>query len=198
MNEGTDKWMITEMNGSDNFWSFYSQEKGKWLSYPFQLLSPPPPQHSWMVSLFGTHVSLFLKCWDLRATCIVLVIFKQSALGDQYPKQLNQNSQGSQAETRNKQSQQYLDQNSHQLEVFHVRSLGWEDPLEEGMATHSSILAWRMSMDKGAWQAAQSMGCKESDTTEQLSTAQHRGILRLLWRGKNEDAEMKQRPGKWT
>ena len=26
-----------------------------------------------------------------------------------------------------------------------VRSLGWEDPLEEGMATHSSILAWRIS-----------------------------------------------------
>ena len=25
-----------------------------------------------------------------------------------------------------------------------VRSLGWEDPLEEGMATHSSVLAWRM------------------------------------------------------
>ena len=25
-----------------------------------------------------------------------------------------------------------------------VRSLGWEDPLEEGMVTHSSILAWRM------------------------------------------------------
>ena len=35
-----------------------------------------------------------------------------------------------------------------------VQSLGWEDPLEEGMATHSSILAWRMSMDRGAWQAA--------------------------------------------
>ena len=31
-----------------------------------------------------------------------------------------------------------------------VRSLGWEDPLEEGMATHSSILAWRIPMDKGA------------------------------------------------
>ena len=28
-----------------------------------------------------------------------------------------------------------------------VRSLGWEDPLEEGMATHSSILAWRIPMD---------------------------------------------------
>ena len=30
-----------------------------------------------------------------------------------------------------------------------VRSLGWEDPLEEGMATHSSILAWRIP-DRGA------------------------------------------------
>ena len=29
-----------------------------------------------------------------------------------------------------------------------VRSLGWEDPLEEGMATHSSILAWRIPMDR--------------------------------------------------
>ena len=29
--------------------------------------------------------------------------------------------------------------------------LGWEDPLEEGMATHSSLLAWRILMDKGAW-----------------------------------------------
>ena len=33
-----------------------------------------------------------------------------------------------------------------------VQSLGWEDPLEEGMATHTSILAWRMPMDRGAWQ----------------------------------------------
>ena len=32
-----------------------------------------------------------------------------------------------------------------------VRSLGWEDPLEEGMATHSSILAWRIRMDRGTW-----------------------------------------------
>ena len=35
-----------------------------------------------------------------------------------------------------------------------VQSLGWEDPLEEGMATHSSILAWRIPMDRGAWRAA--------------------------------------------
>ena len=32
-----------------------------------------------------------------------------------------------------------------------VRSLGWEDPLEEGMVTHSSILAWRIPMNRGAW-----------------------------------------------
>ena len=34
-----------------------------------------------------------------------------------------------------------------------VRSLGWEDALKEGMATHSSILAWRIPMDRGACQA---------------------------------------------
>ena len=34
-----------------------------------------------------------------------------------------------------------------------VRSLDWEDPLEEGMAALSSILAWRIPMDKGAWRA---------------------------------------------
>ena len=34
-----------------------------------------------------------------------------------------------------------------------VRSLGWEDPLENGLATNSSILAWRIPMDRGAWQA---------------------------------------------
>ena len=35
-----------------------------------------------------------------------------------------------------------------------VRFLGWEDPLEEGMATHSSILAWRIPLERGAWWAA--------------------------------------------
>ena len=34
-----------------------------------------------------------------------------------------------------------------------VQSLGWDDPLEETMATYSSILAWRISMDRGAWRA---------------------------------------------
>ena len=34
-----------------------------------------------------------------------------------------------------------------------VQSLGWEDPLEEGVATHSSILAWRIPMDRRVWWA---------------------------------------------
>ena len=34
-----------------------------------------------------------------------------------------------------------------------VPSLGWKDPLEEGMATHSRILACGMPMDRGAWRA---------------------------------------------
>ena len=34
-----------------------------------------------------------------------------------------------------------------------VQSLGWEGPLEESKATHSSILSWRVPMDRGAWQA---------------------------------------------
>ena len=32
-----------------------------------------------------------------------------------------------------------------------VQSLGWDDPMEEGMTTHSSSLAWSIPMDRGAW-----------------------------------------------
>ena len=35
-----------------------------------------------------------------------------------------------------------------------IRSLDWEDLLEEGMQTHTGILAWRFPMDRGAWWAA--------------------------------------------
>ena len=45
-----------------------------------------------------------------------------------------------------------------------VQSLGWEDPLEEGMATHSSILAWRIPMDRGVWQAIIIHGVTKSGT----------------------------------
>ena len=39
-------------------------------------------------------------------------------------------------------------------------------PLEEGMATHCSVLARRIPMDRGVWQATVHGGHKESDTTE--------------------------------
>ena len=39
------------------------------------------------------------------------------------------------------------------IQETQVQSLGWEDPLEEEMATHSSILAWKNPMDRGAWWA---------------------------------------------
>ena len=45
-----------------------------------------------------------------------------------------------------------------------VQSLGWEDPLEKGMATHSSILAWRIPVDRGTWWATANE-VAESNTT---------------------------------
>ena len=55
-----------------------------------------------------------------------------------------------------------------EVQEIRVRSLGWEDPLEEELATHSSILAWRIPIDGGAWWAwgCSSWGCKEWDTTK--------------------------------
>ena len=43
--------------------------------------------------------------------------------------------------------------NLHAMWETWVQFLGWEDPLEEDMATHSSILAWRILMDRGVWWA---------------------------------------------
>ena len=53
--------------------------------------------------------------------------------------------------------------------------LGWEDPLEKGKATHSSILAWRLPGLYSPW------GCKESDTTEQLSPSHDSLNLGMLY-----------------
>ena len=55
--------------------------------------------------------------------------------------------------------------NPHAMWETWVRSLGWEDPLEEGLATHSSILAWRVlwTEEPGGYSP---QGHKESDTIE--------------------------------
>ena len=56
------------------------------------------------------------------------------------------------------------------MQETQVQSLGQEDPLEKGMATDSSILAWRIPMDRGAWWATvhgvtKSQPCLSGQTT---------------------------------
>ena len=58
------------------------------------------------------------------------------------------------------------------MQETRVRSLGWEDPLEEGMTTHSSFLAWkfhrlRILIGYSRW------GLRESDTTEQVTLSEY-------------------------
>ena len=60
-----------------------------------------------------------------------------------------------------------------------VPFLGREDPLEKGMATHSSVLAWRILMDRRAWWATVH-GVAKSDMIKQLSTPQHRTYIQNL------------------
>ena len=54
-----------------------------------------------------------------------------------------------------------------------VQPLDWEDPLEEGMATHFRILAWRIPMDRGPWQAAVHRVAKSQTPLKQLSMHVH-------------------------
>ena len=61
-----------------------------------------------------------------------------------------------------------------------VRSLGREHPLEKEMATHSSILAWKITWTEEPG-GLQSMGSQESDTTEQRNHYHHQSdILHVL------------------
>ena len=46
-----------------------------------------------------------------------------------------------------------------------IQPLGWEDPLEKGMATHSNVLVWRIPWTEEPGRL-QFVGCKELDTTE--------------------------------
>ena len=59
--------------------------------------------------------------------------------------------------------------NGGDLQETRVRSLGQEDPLEEEMATHSSILAWRIPRTEESG-GLQFMDCKELDMTKCLTT----------------------------
>ena len=61
-----------------------------------------------------------------------------------------------------------------------VRSLGWEDALEGDMATHSNIVAWGSSMDRGAWWATVHV-IAESDMAEWLSTKLSKCSMETSW-----------------
>ena len=65
--------------------------------------------------------------------------------------------------------------NPHEIQEIQVLSLDLEDPLEKGMATHSSILPWEIpwTEESGGLQSMRSTTlwvAKESDTTEQLNS----------------------------
>ena len=56
-----------------------------------------------------------------------------------------------------------------------ARFLGWDDHLEEGMATHTSILTWRIPIDRGAWQ--DSWGCMSLGQSHLIMVYDHFNIL---------------------
>ena len=65
------------------------------------------------------------------------------------------------------------------IQETQIPSLGWEDPLEKGMATHSSIPAWKIpwTEEPGSYSP---WGGKESDTTERL-TLSHFSKSKTIW-----------------
>ena len=67
-----------------------------------------------------------------------------------------------------------------ELQEMWVQSLGHEDPLEEEITTHSSILAWEIPQRNLAGYSP--WGHKESDLTEELST--HTDLLSIVALGK--------------
>ena len=69
-----------------------------------------------------------------------------------------------------------LPANTGDIEI-HVWSVRWEDPLEEGMTTYSSIFAWKVPMDRGAWCTAVHRGAKSRTELKRLSTHAQRKFM---------------------
>ena len=59
------------------------------------------------------------------------------------------------------------------MQEVQVQPLGQEDPLEKETATLSSILAWKISMDRGSWRATINGVEKRRDMTEWVNTQMH-------------------------
>ena len=62
-----------------------------------------------------------------------------------------------------------------------VQSLGWEDPLEKEIVTHSSILAWRIPWTEEPGRLHSPWNLKELDTTEQLHSLEQNTIFLILY-----------------
>ena len=58
--------------------------------------------------------------------------------------------------------------------------LGWEDPLEEGMAIDSSILAWRIPMDKRSMAGYSLWDRRESDTTKHSTASTQQRLANII------------------
>ena len=80
-----------------------------------------------------------------------------------------------------------------------VQSLGRGDPLEKGMATHSSILAWKISWTEES-DMLQPWGCRESDMTEQCGTQVNVWVRTegRNWKGRIEAVRWEGRKGNTT
>ena len=71
------------------------------------------------------------------------------------------------------------------MQETRLQSLGQEDPLEEGMATHYRILAWKIPMDRGAWQAAAYRVAQSRAWLKWLSSSSSRFLIAFLPRSKH-------------
>ena len=70
-----------------------------------------------------------------------------------------------------------------------VWALGWEDPLEKEMATHSSILAWRIPWTKRSLVGYSPWACKESDTTKWLTHTHHSLLICSIVDGLSDSSQ---------
>ena len=67
-----------------------------------------------------------------------------------------------------------------ETQEMRVLSLGQEDPLEEGMATHPSILPWKIPMDRGVWHAIVHEVANSHTWLKQLNTHVHSTVTHFL------------------
>ena len=89
-----------------------------------------------------------------------------------------------------------LSANTGRYKETWVWSLGWENPLEKGTATHSSVLAWKIPMDRGAWQATTHGVAKSWTQLKRLSTHTRTGVEWILCFVLKAQSELRNRDSK--